>query len=196
MRLLKWLTGTVSGLMLMSCVTINIYFPAAAAEKAADRIIEDVWGARPAESSKGEQSSRQTEQLPVAMKVLNWIVPPAMADGANININTPAVSALSEKMKVRHEQLKDHYAAGVIGLTEDGLIAIRDAKEVALKDRGTLNGLVAEENKDRMALYAEIARANGHPEWQNDIQQTFAKRWMSNAASGWWYQQGGSWKQK
>jgi len=36
-----------------ACVTINIYFPAAAAEKAADRIIEDVWqlreGAAPAE---------------------------------------------------------------------------------------------------------------------------------------------------
>lgn len=34
-----------------ACVTINIYFPAAAAEKAADRIIDDVWqlreGARP-----------------------------------------------------------------------------------------------------------------------------------------------------
>lgn len=42
------------------CVTINIYFPAAAAEKAADRIIDEVWqlkggtsapaaGAKPAE---------------------------------------------------------------------------------------------------------------------------------------------------
>lgn len=28
---------------LAGCVTINIYFPAAAAEKAADRIIEEVW---------------------------------------------------------------------------------------------------------------------------------------------------------
>jgi len=26
-----------------ACVTINIYFPAAAAEKAADKIIDDVW---------------------------------------------------------------------------------------------------------------------------------------------------------
>lgn len=26
-----------------ACVTINIYFPAAAAEKAADRIIDEVW---------------------------------------------------------------------------------------------------------------------------------------------------------
>ncbi len=28
---------------LTACVTINIYFPAAAAEKAADKIIDDVW---------------------------------------------------------------------------------------------------------------------------------------------------------
>jgi hypothetical protein len=28
---------------LASCVTINIYFPAAAAEKAADKIIDEVW---------------------------------------------------------------------------------------------------------------------------------------------------------
>jgi hypothetical protein len=30
-------------LLATSCVTINIYFPAAAAEKAADRIIDEVW---------------------------------------------------------------------------------------------------------------------------------------------------------
>lgn len=29
--------------LLSACVTINIYFPAAAAEKAADRIIDEVW---------------------------------------------------------------------------------------------------------------------------------------------------------
>ena len=38
------------------CVTINIYFPAAAAEKAADRIIEEVWqlkGGVPASPAPG-----------------------------------------------------------------------------------------------------------------------------------------------
>jgi hypothetical protein len=29
--------------VLGACVTINIYFPAAAAEKAADKIIDEVW---------------------------------------------------------------------------------------------------------------------------------------------------------
>ncbi len=31
---------------LASCVTINIYFPAAAAERAADQVIEEVWQLR------------------------------------------------------------------------------------------------------------------------------------------------------
>ena len=31
-------------LLLTACVTINVYFPAAAAESAADRIIEEVYG--------------------------------------------------------------------------------------------------------------------------------------------------------
>ena len=34
---------TLTGALLSGCVTINIYFPAAAAEKAADKIIEEVW---------------------------------------------------------------------------------------------------------------------------------------------------------
>ncbi|MEB2330675.1 MAG: hypothetical protein OZ916_00130 [Nitrosomonas sp.] len=32
-----------AGFVLTGCVTINIYFPAAAAEKVADKIIEEVW---------------------------------------------------------------------------------------------------------------------------------------------------------
>lgn len=45
------------GGMTAGCVTINIYFPAAAAEKAADKIIDEVWqlkqGAKP--EQQGEQ---------------------------------------------------------------------------------------------------------------------------------------------
>ncbi len=33
----------LSVLTLSACVTINIYFPAAEAQKAADKIIDDVW---------------------------------------------------------------------------------------------------------------------------------------------------------
>lgn len=201
MKCLKWLTGTVSGLMLVSCVTINIYFPAAAAEKAADRIIEDVWGpdAQPQSTPENEpdqSSAIEQQDGSLALQVLDWLVPTAAAAEADININSPAINALKAQMKSRHNQLEPFYNSGAIGLTNNGLITVRDAKAIPLKDRNKVNGLVADENKDRKALYAEIARANGHPEWQDDIQETFAKRWISNAASGWWYQQGGSWKQK
>lgn len=40
---LSALIASMGALMLGACVTINIYFPAAAAEQAADRIIEEVW---------------------------------------------------------------------------------------------------------------------------------------------------------
>jgi len=38
--------GLLGALVLPACVTINIYFPAAAAEKAADKIIDEVWQLR------------------------------------------------------------------------------------------------------------------------------------------------------
>lgn len=39
----KWWVAILAASVLQACVTINIYFPAAAAEKAADKIIDDVW---------------------------------------------------------------------------------------------------------------------------------------------------------
>jgi hypothetical protein len=45
-------------LTLAACVTINIYFPAAAAEKAADRIIDEVWQIKKGEdAAKGDKSA-------------------------------------------------------------------------------------------------------------------------------------------
>ena len=43
MRSLTAYIALASALLLQGCVTINIYFPAAAAEKAADKIIDEVW---------------------------------------------------------------------------------------------------------------------------------------------------------
>jgi uncharacterized protein YdbL (DUF1318 family) len=195
MQLIKWLTSSLSGLMLVSCVTINIYFPAAAAEKAADKIIEDVWGpVAPEQVPEPQEVSPNVE--PVAIQLLNWLSSPVYAVDANLNISTPAINGLQSKMKQRHNSLRPYYESGAIGLTNEGLLAVRDVKAVPLKDRNIVQGLVAAENKDRSALYAEIARANGHPEWKADIQSTFAKRWINKASKGWWYNTGSGWKQK
>lgn len=52
-KILALLIGAAT--LVTGCVTINIYFPAAAAEKAADRIIDEVWqlkGSAPATDAK------------------------------------------------------------------------------------------------------------------------------------------------
>lgn len=99
-------------------------------------------------------------------------------------------------MQARHAQLAPHYASGALGLTADGRIALRDANAVPLAQRQAVQGLVAQENGDRDALYREIARANGHPEWEADIRSTFAQRWIGRAQSGWYVQSGGQWSRK
>lgn len=46
MRMAPSLALATLALLSAGCVTINIYFPAAAAEAAADRIIDEVWQLR------------------------------------------------------------------------------------------------------------------------------------------------------
>ncbi|MSP87107.1 MAG: DUF1318 domain-containing protein [Methylotenera sp.] len=115
---------------------------------------------------------------------------------ADLEVNTPAISALKNSMQTRHTQLAAHYVSGAIGLSKDGLIAMRDATAVPLKDRQGINALVAAENNDRTALYKEIAASNGHPEWYGEIQNTFAGRWIDKAQAGWYYRNDGGWLKK
>jgi len=119
----------------------------------------------------------------------------AWAQG-NIEINTPAISQIKSSMQARHAQLAPHYASGAVGLGADGNVVLRDANAVPLAQRQAVQGLVAQENTDRAALYREIARANGHPEWETDIRSTFAQRWIERAQSGWYIQSGGQWSRK
>jgi uncharacterized protein YdbL (DUF1318 family) len=115
----------------------------------------------------------------------------------DLEINTPAIAALKESMQKRHAQLAPHYASGAVGLTQDGLVALRDANAVPLPQRAAVNALITAENQDRLALYREIARANGHPEWEQDIRATFAQRWIDKAQAGWWYRRpDGTWARK
>lgn len=53
----------ITVLGLPACVTINIYFPAAAAEKAADKIIDEVWQIKQGEASaKNTPSTAETSE--------------------------------------------------------------------------------------------------------------------------------------
>ena len=49
---------------LSACVTINIYFPAAAAEKAADKIIDEVWQLENGKNTPAETPESAPEAKP------------------------------------------------------------------------------------------------------------------------------------
>ncbi len=192
-------------MVVAACVTINVYFPAAQAERAADRIITDVWGTQPAKPEGEPQGWLQEHDWGLeaaevvrlaALSVLDLVIPRAEAQ-ANFDIETPEIRALTASMNARHRELLPSYVSGAIGLTADGLVDIRDRNLVPLAERNTIRQLVDAENRDRNALYKAIAVANGQPGWEADIRKTFAQRWVSRADKGWWFRNAaGNWEQK
>lgn len=198
------LPATLPAFLLGACVTINVYFPAAAAERAADRVIQEVWGEgqgpapapSPAAPSEAPRSDGPWQAGTLLGSVLDLVISPAAAQ-ADIDVSSPAIRRLTAAMQARHAQLEPYYQRGAVGLTSDGLVTLRDAAAVPLPERRTVSQLVADENRDRGALYREVAVANGHPEWEKEVRATFARRWVANARTGWWYQDAaGAWKRK
>ena len=186
--------AVLSAVFLTACVTINIYFPAAAAEKAADEIIQEIQQEPVKPKPQTSWSGWQLTLLQGLDAILSTVISPAVAAEADLTIDSPAIRQVQASMQSRFAVLQGFYAQGFVGIQADGLLVVRDAP---LSERNAANKLVQAENADRIRLYQAIANANGHPEWLGDIKTTFAQRWVSNAQAGWWYQNaGGSWKQK
>ncbi len=209
MRRVLPLKIALASLLIAACVTINVYFPAAAADKAADQVINDITGG----AAKGDTTTPPHSNFVPARpadepnfvvaafgNALYALVPTANAQDADaaLNVSSPAVTRIKQSMGARFAEMEKFFASGAIGLTKDGMVDVRDLNAVALPDRATVKRLVSEDNADRSQLYAEIAKASNHPEWEANIKQSFAKRWVATGAKPGWYYQGedGSWKQK
>ncbi len=198
----RWMGMPIAAVLLTACVTINVYFPAAEAQAAAKQFVEKVIGDEaqqqapaPDEGSDGGGMASQGFHLDPLMLVG---ISPAYAQARpDISIKTPAIQAIQARMESRfNSTLRAGFDSGALGFGSDGLIVVRDAGKLGLKDRVAINQAVAEDNRDRKAVYREVAVANGHPEWESQIRDVFAKQWIASAHAGWWYQSGGSWKQK
>lgn len=133
----------------------------------------------------------------LVLATLAFLDLPVVQAQGNLEIDTPAIAAFKDAMQSRHGKLEPHYASGVVGIALDGTIQLRDANAVPLAQRQQVSSLVAAENSDRAALYREIARANGHPEWEPEVRKTFAQRWIGKAQVGWYVQNAsGQWARK
>ena len=204
----RWIVvPVVAAAALSACVTINVYFPAAEAKEAAREFVEKVIGdevqAQPAPGSGGSAFAqpRPLESIVSLARRVDLFavvgIGAVHAQAPDITIKTPAIQAIQARMAQRFDSaLRAGFDAGALGFEADGTIVVRDAAKLALKDRVTVNSAVAADNRDREAVYREVAVANGHPEWESRIRDVFARQWIESARDGWWYQAGGSWKQK
>lgn len=182
--------------LLTACVTVNIYFPAAAVQRAADQIVEETWGGPEKEGAGKEPKSESF--LRATAYVLAGFPSEAFAQEADINVSNPAIRALKDSIRTRSDSLKPYMDKGSVGINRNGLLEVRSTEGLNLKDRAQVQQLVEAENRDRRALYAEIARANNFPQDRiDDIQRIFAKSWIEQARPGWWIQDAqGSWSRK
>ena len=178
-----------------ACVTVNIYFPAAAVERAADEIVKETWGSRTESAPKEQPRSL----LPAAWKIVSvTFIDEVFAQEADINISNPAIRALKDSIKNRSGSIKPFMDRGNVGLTKDGLLTVRTSEGLSLKERAEVQQLVDAENRDRESLYLEIAKANNFPlESVAKIRSIFARSWVEQAQPGWWIQDAqGNWKKK
>jgi uncharacterized protein len=174
-----------------ACITVNVYFPAPEVRRAAEEIVEETWG--------GPDVSGAPDAMPETQSWLEWLGPTAAhAQGANVDISTPAISKLKGSIAARAPKLKPFLSAGKVGIGRDGLLAVRSTDGLALKDQATVRQLVDAENRDRLSLYREIAKANDFPDSRvPEIQGIFAKTWIQKAEKGWWVQNDtGQWTQR
>jgi uncharacterized protein YdbL (DUF1318 family) len=194
---MRWVLAAAALFAATACVTINVYFPEAAAEKAAARFVDEVLGEP--QATPTPTPPPPPPQSPRGAWLWNVLSPVGSAYAqADLEVDAPAVKAIQGRMAGRFRSaLQAHFASGALGFTRDGKVAVRDAAAIPLAQRAAVNQAVADENRDRDAVYREIAVANGHPEWEADIRAAFAKQWAEQAGSGWYYQDAsGAWKQK
>jgi uncharacterized protein YdbL (DUF1318 family) len=208
----SWRAVITVGLLLAlsACVTVNIYFPAAAAKRLADQVVGEVYKAADSGAavvpaapthSNSAVSGPTASAAPSAFEritpthVAGYLLATAFSAvsttaeaSADLNAMSPGVQAARAQLEAIATQMRPYFVSGAVGWTADGLVAIHDAAAVPLQQRAALTGLVSSNNRALQNLYQQIANANGHPEWEGQIQQTFAQTWISKAPAGYWYQ--------
>jgi len=187
---------TFIGIALLSaCVTVNIYFPAAAVQKAADEIVDEVRGTKDQQKPDKKPGSQSW-----FLNELRFSVGPkeVQAQTVNIVVSTPAIREMKHAIRERFHLVKPFYEQGNVGENKSGLIEIRNTDNLGLKDKADITRLVEQENNNRMMLYTEVMKANKlSAQSMPEIQKIFANSWRIKSQPNWWIQNdNGQWEKK
>ena len=174
--------------------------PCPAVGEAADTIVEEVWGEEEAAPEEPPIEGEPQSYMEQGVRFVLTAIGPeeAVAAEADINVTTPAIRALKASIADRAPSIKPYMDSGNVGIANDGLLSVRSTDGLNLKKKAELKRLIDAENKDRKALYSEIAKANNFPPDKiPDIQKIFAKSWIKQAKTGWAVQTSdGTWGKK
>ncbi len=199
LKSLKLVSASLALLFLFSCLTINIYFPEAEVQKAAEEIVDEIRKGQE-DKDKKDKDSQLIEMIQIMDSTRGSFsfVPSAYAQEKATEVTTPKVRALQQSMKERFPKLRPFFVKGNVGEANDGFIKIRNESGLNLKEKATLRNLQKDENNDRKNMYAEVARAMEiKPNQIPKIQKIFAALWIKKAISGWWIQnESGEWIKK
>jgi len=209
-KLIKWLLAGACGL-LAACaiITVNVYFPegdAKEAYKSLDGMLlknseEKTPGAekQPLPEQKApvnRPQSRLMDSMPtlsfcsVAQAASNF------ADDLAVELaGMPEVLKAYEEMSQRLPRLTVLFNSGVIGLTNQGLITVREKTKITSQDEK----LVHAENQNRKTVVTSMARAiiklTRQPSTDEVMEQamgkaatTYAETKREAAKTGWWIQ--------
>ena len=96
----KWSKSILlfSFVLVTACVTINVYFPAAEVESAAEKIVKDVLNEEPVNPEDDDQTILIREPgvryWAQQLNPLNWVISSAQAQ-ADITLSSPAINELT-----------------------------------------------------------------------------------------------------
>jgi hypothetical protein len=115
----------------------------------------------------------------------------------NLDIGTPPVMVAKHTLAQRFSRLVRFYDAGIIGLSNDGMVKMRDGSKLSLTQRQIAEKLIDQENPERNSLIYAIAEAHGGKEAQPATRVAQVKRWKDQFHSGWWMEDAqGNWAKK
>jgi len=178
---------------MMACVTVNVYFPAKEVEKKAGEIVDEIRkkDQPPADNPRSPQSKWEV----IYTVFLNHGLAYAQKEA---EVSSPAIQQLKRQMRERFPRLAPFFQKGAIGEGNKGFLEMKDTKGISLAERNELKQLIDAENRDRKALYQEVAASlKIQPNQIGRVQRIFADKWQQAASSGWWIQkEDGQWVQK
>jgi len=219
-RILKWFL-VLSCFLLAACavITVNVYFPEKAAKEAYKSLDDMLLKNNADKTSPGDQTPPPAQPAGVPEKPQSSLIhelPPfslvAQACAAEVDADALAIelSSMPEVLKAyddmahRLPRLNALFASGGIGITNQGLVSVRDKTKVTGQDES----LAAAENQSRKTVVSSMAKAilklGKQKESKAALDQvmskaaaTYAETKRDAAQPGWWMQlPNGSWVQK